>query len=52
MSEITADTTSLQTRYYDYVDHSYEEQDPTTIDKLLSQMDDVFNSTARFRNKL
>ena len=52
MSEITVESTSLQNRYYDYVDHSNEEQDPVTIDKLLNQMDDVFNSTARFRNKL
>ena len=52
MSQTSTIEKELVKNYYDYVDHSNEEQDPVTIDKLLNQMDDVFNSTARFRNKL
>ena len=52
MSETSTIEKEVLRQYYDYVDHSNEEEHPVTVDSLLNQMDDVFNSTARFRNKL
>ena len=38
--------------YYDYVDHSHDDVDPITVDKLLNQLDDVYNTSAYKRNIL
>ena len=52
MPEFTPEPIPMEEIYYDYVKHENDDTDPVTVDKLLDQMDLVFNTTAEKRNKL
>lgn len=43
---------NLEQMYRDFVDNSRPETDPVTVDKLLTQMDDVYNESAKYRNRV
>ena len=43
---------TIEEMYKDYVDNSHPETDPVTVDRLLTQMDDVYNETAKYRNRM
>ena len=51
MPEFTPEPISMEDIYYDYVKHE-NGTDQITVDKLLDQMDLVYNTTAEKRNKL
>ena len=52
MAKFILENPPIEQMFHDYVDHSNDKDDPTTITKLLDQMDDVYNDMAICRNKL
>lgn len=52
MADFDVKPLNLEQLYSDYVDHSHPDTDPVTVDKLLVQMDSVYNETAKYRNRM
>ena len=52
MADFEIKPPSIEQMYKDFVDNSHPETDPVTVDRLLTQMDDVYNETAKYRNRM
>lgn len=52
MADFEIQPPNLEQMYRDFVDNGHPETDPVTVDKLLTQMDDVYNETAKYRNRI
>lgn len=52
MADFEVQPPNLEQMYRDFVDHSHPDTDPVTVDKLLIQMDDVYNEAAKYRNRM